>query len=121
MVVSFGVQGISHFVINKEHFAEIRFMRAEPMISLGLLVMVIQGLILTLGLTRLTPSGATIRDGFTVSLAFGLFLATYTAIVEPSKYAVPSIPAWMMVEGLAGVIQFSVFGVLLGLIHQKIG
>ncbi len=119
MVVSFAVQGLSHFVINKDHFASIEFMRSDPVIPLGLLVMVIQGLIMTLALTRYAPKGVTIHDGVTLSLAFGLFLATYIAIVEPSKYAVPSIYAWFMVEGIASLIQFVVYGVLLGLIHQK--
>lgn len=95
-------------------------MRAEPIIPMGLLAMVVQGFILTLAFARLAPEGATVRDGVAVSLAFGLFLATYIAIVEPSKFAVPSISAWLMIEGLASLIQFSLFGVILGLIHRKL-
>lgn len=121
MTVSFAVQGLSHFVINKNHFAGIDFMRSDPIIPLGLFVMVIQGLILTLSLTQLAPKNVTIRDGVTVSLAFGLFLLTYVSIVEPSKYEVPSISAWFIIEGLASLIQFAGFGVLLGLIHKKVG
>ncbi len=120
IIVSFGVQGTSHFVINKEHYAGIDFMRIDPIVALGLLVMLAQGVILTLALSRFSPERVTIHDGVKVSLAFGLFLATYIAIVEPSKFVVPSISAWFMIEGLASVIQFSVFGVLLGLIHQKV-
>lgn len=41
MVISFGVQGLSHFVINKSHFDSIGFARPDPLIPLGLLVMVI--------------------------------------------------------------------------------
>ena len=121
MVVSFAVQGFSHFVVNSDHFTAIDFMRSDPIIPLGLFVMVVQGLILTLALTRYAPDGATMRDGIAVSLAFGLFLATYIAIVEPSKYMVPSISSWFLIEGLASLIQFSLFGILLGLIHQKVG
>ena len=29
--------------------------------------------------------------------------------------------AWLGVEGIAGLIQFSLFGVLLGFIHKKLG
>ncbi len=121
MAISFAVQGLSHFVINKDHFAGIDFMRSDPIIPLGLFVMVIQGLIMTIALKRFAPTGATIRDGLVVSLAFGLFLIAYIAIVEPSKYAVPSISAWFLIEGPVGLIQFSVFGIILGLIHKKMG
>ena len=55
----------------------------------------------------------------TVALAFGLFLGVYIAIVQPAKYVVPSIPAWVTVEGLATLIQFTLYGVLLGYIHQR--
>ena len=121
MLVSFGVQGISHFWINKQHFAEVSFMRPDPIIPLGLLVMVVQGLILTFALSRLAPEGATMRDGLVVSLAFGLFLASYIALVEPSKYIVPSITGWFTVEATASLVQFTLFGALLGFIHQRLG
>jgi len=56
-----------------------------------------------------------------VAGAFGLFLVSYIALVAPAKYTVPSVSSWMMVEGLAGLVQFAIFGVLLGLIHKRIG
>lgn len=120
MLVSFGVQGLSHFVINQDHYAGIFFMRDEPIIALGLLAMILQGSTMTLALARSVPRQATVRDGLTVSLAFGLFLTAYIALAAPAKYAVPSISVWIGVEGLASLIQFSVFGVFLGLIHRKL-
>ena len=35
MIISFGVQGLSHFVINVDHFAGISFMRPEPILPIG--------------------------------------------------------------------------------------
>lgn len=119
MVVSFAVQGLSHFVINVEHFAGIPFMRAEPIIALGLLVMVVQALVVSFVMHQLWPEGATMRQSLTVSACFGVFLASYIALVEPSKYVAPSISAWITVEAAASFIQFSVFGVLLGLIFRQ--
>lgn len=119
MITSFGVQGTSHFAINKDHYAGVEFMRAEPIIPLGILTMIIQGLVLTFALARLAPTRPTIQDGVTVSIAFGLFLASYIVLVEPSKFTVPSTPKWMIVEGLASLIQFAIFGLALGAIHKK--
>jgi len=121
MVVSFAVQGLSHFVINKAHFDAIGFPRPDPLIPLGLLVMIIQGLILSIALATWRPKMVTLKDGLAVSMTFGIFLVSYIAIVEPSKYIVPSIQSWLMVEGLAGLIQFGLYGVLLGLIHKRLG
>ena len=83
--------------------------------------MVIQGAVMSCLMARLAPKTSTISDGLLVSLAFGLFLVSYIAVVEPSKYMVPSISSWIAVEGIAGLIQFSLFGVLLGFVHKKLG
>lgn len=120
IIVTFGVQGINHFIINKSHYANISFARAEPIMVLGFLSMIIQGIVLTTAMTKIAPTGATIIDGLTVSLAFGLFLAVYIAFAEPAKYAAPSISSWIMTEGFVSTIQFVIFGVVLGLIHQKL-
>lgn len=118
ILVSFGVHGLSHFVINVDHFATITFMRADPVLPMGFAAMIIEALIFSFVMSRLWPDGATIRQGLAVSACFGLFLASYIVLAAPAKYAVPSIPAWMLVEGIASLIQFTVFGVLLGLIYR---
>lgn len=118
VIVSFAVQGMSHFVINQAHFASIGFARAEPILAMGVGVMLIEGIIFTLALHAYKPN-AGIKHGLQISLAFGLFLLSYIAIVEPSKYAVPSITNWFIVEASAGIVQFVVFGVILGYIHSK--
>ena len=48
-----------------------------------------------------------------------VLLVGYSAVVEPSKYQVPSISEWAIVEGSAGVIQFGVFGVLIGILFKN--
>lgn len=118
MVVSFGVQALSHFVINAEHFASISFIRPDPVLPLGFAAMIVQGLIFSVVMLRMWPDGATIQHGLAVSASFGLFLASYIALAEPSKYAAPSIPAWVLIESIASFVQFSVFGLLLGLIYR---
>jgi len=119
IIVSFSVQGLNHFLINKAHYGEIEFARAEPILSLGFLTMIIQGLILSLALAKIAPTGTTFRDGLSVSLAFGLFLASYIALAEPAKYAAPSVSSWMITEGIASTIQFVIVGLCITFIHQR--
>lgn len=121
MIVSFAAQGLSHFVINKAHYATVGFARKNPIIPMGLLVMVIQGFMLSLALAAWRGGVATLIDGLLVSLVFGVFLVSYVAIVEPSKYTVPSIKKWLLIEGSVGLVQFVIYGLVLGLIHQHLG
>lgn len=106
-------------MINVDHFATVTFMRADPILPLGLAAMVLQALVMSFTLSRHKPEGASLRDGVLVSVAFGLFLAAYIVLVEPSKYAVPSITTWMTVESAASSVQFILFGFLLGWIHRS--
>lgn len=119
IVASFVVQALSHFVINKEHFAGITFMRAEPIMALGIFTMLIQGTILTYFYRLIPKAGHQILHGLKYGLLMGVFLVSYIALVEPSKYTAPSISSWILVEGLAGLIQFSLFGVVLGIIFRN--
>lgn len=121
IVVSFAVQGLNHFVINKTHYDNIDFAREEPVLVLGFLAMIIQGLLLSYAMTKIVSSGSLLRDGLLVSLSFGLFLASYIALAEPAKYAAPSIFSWFLTEGLASTIQFLIYGFVLGFIHRKFG
>jgi hypothetical protein len=120
MVISFMVQGLNHFVINKAHYAAIDFARAEPVIALSVLTMIVQGVILSFAMSRITTAGRQIKDGLLVSLSFGLFLAVYIALAEPAKYTAPSIVSWAVTEGFASTIQFILYGIALGLIHRKL-
>jgi len=117
--VSFLVQALSHFVINKEHFAAIDFMRKEPIMAFGVTTMFIQGIILTYIYLLISKKGNSIAFGLKYGLLMGAFLVSYIALVEPSKYAAPSITSWILVEGISGLVQFSLFGLLLGIISKK--
>lgn len=119
MVVTFAVQGTSHFVLNADHYAGITHLRPEPIMPLGFAAMIIQGAILSLLLERSTNNQATIKDGLFVSMMFGIFLGSYMWLAEPAKYAVPSITAWISVELPVNLIQFAVYGMIIGFIHQR--
>lgn len=117
--VSFTVQGLSHFVINIEHFAAIDFTRPDPIFAMGFAAMIIQALVFYFVMTNWFADRVTVKDGIKVSLVFGLFLAAYIVLAEPAKYAAPSVTSWVLVEATASTIQFGIFGILLGLIHRR--
>lgn len=114
IIASFLIQALSHFIINSEHYASITFMRVEPLMYFGLLTMLIQGIALTVLYLKWANNSFNIKQGLKFSLLIGLFFVSYLALVEPDKYNVIKVSEWILVEGIAGLFQFTIFGVLLG-------
>src|SRR5207247_10556779 len=94
-------------------------MRAEPVIAMGLGSMLIQGVLFALLFPAFQRGGDSVWDGVRFSWALGGFLASYIVLGEAGKYAIPSIASWIAVEGSVAFVQYTLFGVLLGLIHRR--
>jgi hypothetical protein len=119
VVISFIAQALNHFIINKAHYASIPFMREEPIMALGIFTMLLQGAILSYFFSILHKTGTTKTEGLKYGLLMGLFLGSYIALVEPSKYMAPSVSSWIAVEGITSLLQFGAFGVVLAAINKK--
>jgi hypothetical protein len=120
IVATFATEGTSHFVINKAFYAGIPFLRPEPIVWMGLLTMVLQGVAMAWMYPRFHDAARPVFSGWRFAMCVLVILGGYIAIVEPSKYVVPSIAQWAWVEGSVAFVQFSLFGVLLGSIHQRV-
>ena len=122
VVASFLVQALSHFVVNSSHYAAIPFMRAEPILPLGVFTMILQGAVLSYLFPLLrrgdNRSTSTVGSALRFSWIMGLFLGSYIALVEPSKYVAPSVATWIGVEASATLLQFTLFGLLLAWVHR---
>ena len=119
VLTTFAVQGSSHFTINAEYYAGIPIMRPEPVVAMGLLAMVIQGALFALLFPSFYRGSNPVRSGILFSWALGGFIASYVVLGEAGKYAIPSIPSWIAVETGAALVQYTVFGALLGMIHRR--
>ena len=82
--VSFAVQAASHFGINAGHYRAISIMRADPIIPLGILSMVIQGLVfgLLVVVERRNPLIATAYSIGLTLFAYWLFGKALKAPLE---------------------------------------
>lgn len=121
VVVTLAVQGASHFALNKEHYKSLSHLRPDPIMPLGLSAAAIQGLVMSVALVAWRGDEPALTDGFWVAAAFGSMLASYIGMAEPAKYTVPDVGKWMRVELSASVLQFAVWGLLLGIIHTTLG
>ena len=111
---SFLIQFMSHFAINVDHYSSISFMREEPLMYFGLFTMLLQGILLTAIYLKWANGNFNIRQGVQFAWLIGAFFVSYLALVEADKYNVQNIMEWVVVEGSAGAVQFTLFGLLLG-------
>ena len=119
VAVTFATQGVSHFAINRAHYATISFMRAEPIFALGISSMVIQGAILTYLFPFYARGSTQLGRGLGFGLLVGAFFVSYPALAEAAKFPVPALLPWIMVESVTGLVQFGLFGTLLALLHRR--
>jgi hypothetical protein len=117
IVATFFTQATSHFVIFAQHYAALTYLRAETIFPLGFATMIIQGSVLSYVFANSRFAGGSRMDAVQFAWLFGAFLVSYTALGEAAKYNVPSIPSWIAVEVGVGFVQYTLFGILLGLAH----
>lgn len=118
VLATFIIQPLSHFVVNVDHFASIDILRPEPIFALGFVAMLVQGLIMGLLYSKIVTAKSGIGDGINFALLMGFFLSAYIGFAEPAKYTITPIWSWMVVEISASVVQFSLYGALLGWIFS---
>ena len=118
IAATFATQATSHFLLFREHYAAVPYMKSEPVFALGITSMIIQGIVISIVFANSRFSGKTLFDALKLTWLFGVFLVSYIGLAEAAKYAVPSIPSWIGVEFLAGAIQFTLAGIFLWLAHR---
>jgi len=121
IIATFATQAVSHFGVNTAHYAAVTYMRHEPVFQLGLLAMLLQGIALSYLYSRTASAGSSVFDGLRFGWISGSVLVSYIALAEAAKYNVPGISSWLITEIGAGFVQFTIYGVLLGLIYKRFG
>lgn len=121
LVATFVTQALSHFVVNKAHYAAVAYLRPDPIFPLGIAAMLIQGSILSYLYLRLGDQQRSFRHAISFGWVTGGFLVSYIALGEAAKYAVPAIGSWITVEATAGLAQFTLYGLLLGFVYRVPG
>ncbi len=118
IVATFVTQATSHFLLFKEHYAAVSYMKSEPIFALGIASMIIQGIVISFVYANSRFGGKSIFDALKLAWLFGAFLVSYIGLAEAAKYAVPNVLSWIGVEFLAGTIQFTLAGIFLWLSHR---
>ena|SRR5258705_356728 len=119
VAATFGTQAPSHYLIFASHYAAVTYLRKETLFQFGVLAMLIEGVVLSVLYVRVFGGRSTMKSALGFSWLMGAFLVAYTAFGEAAKYMVPSVASWIAVELGVALVQFTVFGLLLGLIYRE--
>ena len=119
-VVSMAIGMSWHFVFFKDLYHQLGiYNRAEPIIPLGLLSMIVQGLIMSYLYPFFRPGVRPIVRGITFSLLMGLFLFSVSTLANAAKIEVSSMCTWLLLQSGFHGIQFVLMGMVFGLVYRR--
>ncbi|MBI1806967.1 MAG: DUF1761 domain-containing protein [Ignavibacteria bacterium] len=119
-VVSMILGMVWHFVFFKELYHSLGiYNRAEPIIPLGFVSMIIQGGIMAYLYPLYYRQGSPIIQGMKFGLIMGLFLYSVSTLANAAKIEVTSMSSWLTVQIAFHSIQFVLAGAGIGLVYKK--
>ncbi|MCE9535866.1 MAG: DUF1761 domain-containing protein [Nitrospirae bacterium] len=95
------------------------FSRRDPIIPLGLMAMLIQGLILSYAYPIFSQGTYTVKTGARFGLLIGTLFASMAVFAKAAKQNVTSLPTWLVLEATYYLFQFSLVGAAIGAIYGK--
>jgi len=109
-----------HFVWFKDLYHQLGiYNRGQPIIPLGLLSMLIQGVILAYLYPRFYKGGNPIAQGIKYGLIMGVYLFSVSTLANAAKIQVTSLSHFLFIQAAFHSIQFVVSGALIGLVFGR--
>lgn len=120
VVLSFPLAILWHLVAFKGFYAATGYFDGEPNLALGMASMVVQGVVMAYLYPSLRRGGGVVPEGVRFGLLMGAFLASSHILAFAAKQHVDPLGAWMVMESLWLVLQFSVTGVAIAAIYARV-
>ena len=108
-----------HVLLFKERYESFGYFEGEPNFLVGLLTIVLQGILLSILFPMLKTKGSSFQRGLKFALIAGAFFWTSHVLAFVAKQEVPSVSAFIWMETLYLMLQFGVFGLIVGIIHRE--
>ena len=118
-LVTFPLAVVWHVVLFEEKYRAFGYFEGEPSFLLGLVTIIIQGGILSFLYPFVAFSGNSITRGLKYSLLIGLFFWSSHVLAFVAKQVVTSSLSFVIMESFYLLLQFSIYGVLIGIIFSK--
>ena len=107
-----------HVLLFKERYESFGYFEKEPDFLLGLLTVVLQGVLLSTLFPMLKTEGTSFRRGIKFALVTGAFFWTSHVLAFVAKQKVPEVSAFIWMETAYLLLQFGLFGLIIGVIHR---
>ncbi len=108
-----------HVLLFQERYESFGYFEGEPDFLLGLLTIVLQGILLSALFPRLKAEGTSFRQGMRFALMTGAFFWTCHVLAFVAKQQVPGVAAFIGMETVYLLLQFGLFGLIIGIIHGR--
>ncbi len=118
-VCTFSLAVVWHVLLFKERYEAFGYFEGEPDFLVGLLTIVLQGVLLSTLFPMLKPTGGSFRRGLKFALVVGAFFWTSHVLAFVAKQEVPDVAAFIWMEAVYLLLQFGLFGLVLGAIHRE--
>ncbi|MBI2513379.1 MAG: DUF1761 domain-containing protein [Opitutae bacterium] len=119
--VTFALAAPWHFVLFPDLYHSFRlYNRAEPIVPLGLLSMLIQGVVLALLYPRWYRGGSPLAEGVKFGLLLGLFLFSVSTLANAAKIEVTGLGRFVGVQAIFHFLQFALAGAAIGLVFGRL-
>ena len=117
--VTFPLAYTWHLVVFADLYEGLQFTTLpEPIVALGFVTILFQGVLLALAYPRFRGSGRPIRDGLSFGLLVGAFIWSAATVAHVAKHEVADPAVFIGMEGLYFLINFTAYGALMGWIHR---
>lgn len=121
IVLSMAVAVPWHFVLFEELYQRLAmYNREPPIVPLGMLSMLIQGLVLAYLYPGFGKSGRPVLDGIRFGLVMGAFLFSVSTLANVAKMQVTSVTDFVLVQAAFHAVQFVIVGAAIGLLYEKL-
>ena len=118
-LVTFPLAVVWHVILFTDSYTAFGYFEGEPNFLLGLLTIVIQGFVLSFLYPYVNFRGSAIVRGLKFSTVVGVFFWTSHVLAFIAKQVVESSVSYALMESFYLILQFGIYGLLIGLIYNK--
>ena len=108
-----------HVLLFQERYVSFGYFEGEPDFLLGLLTIVLQGVLLSTLFPMLKAEGSSFRRGIKFALVTGAFFWTSHVLAFVAKQQVQEVSVFIWMETAYLLLQFGLFGLIIGVIHRE--
>ncbi len=118
LIITFVVATAWHLVVFKDLYMTAG-MRREPLLHLGILLMLIQAFLMAFLYPRFRGAGTPALEGLKFGVLMGLFMGSYGVLAEAGKFDIGAVGPFVATEGAFFLLQFAIVGTVIGLVYGR--